>query len=50
MPGSCKFMLTPATHAEILSQLCDAFWGQHAHLFLPLSNLSLPMHATLGQI
>ena len=50
MPGSRKYVFTPATRAEILSELYDAFWAQYAHLFLPLSNSSLPMHATLGQV
>ena len=50
MPGSRKYVFTPATRAEILSELYDAFWGPYAHLFLPLSNSSLPMHATLGQV
>ncbi|KAF9235714.1 hypothetical protein BU15DRAFT_51032 [Melanogaster broomeanus] len=50
MPGSRKYVFTPATRAEILSELYDAFWGPYAHLFLPLSNSSLPMHATLSQV
>ncbi|KAI6020986.1 hypothetical protein BKA83DRAFT_4293656 [Pisolithus microcarpus] len=50
MPGSRKYVFTPATRAEILSELYDAFWGPYAHMFLPLSNSSLPMHATLGQV
>ncbi|KAL4064755.1 hypothetical protein V8B97DRAFT_1875789 [Scleroderma yunnanense] len=50
MPGSRKYVFTPATRAEILSELYDAFWAQYAHMFLPLSNSSLPMHATLSQV
>jgi E3 ubiquitin-protein ligase UBR1 len=50
MPGSRKYVFTPATRAEILSELYDAFWGQYAHLFLPNSNSSLPMHALLSEI
>ncbi|KAI9456773.1 hypothetical protein HD554DRAFT_2177929 [Boletus coccyginus] len=50
IPGSHKYIFMPATCAEILSELYNAFWGPYAHLFLPLSNSSLPMHATLGQI
>ncbi|KAH9920331.1 uncharacterized protein B0H18DRAFT_1086433 [Fomitopsis serialis] len=50
MPGSRKYVFTPATRAEILSELYDAFWGPHAHLFLPSSLSSLPPHATLSEV
>jgi len=50
MPGSRKYVFTPATRAEILSELYDAFWGPYAHLFLPNSNSSLPFHATLSEV
>ncbi|GBE78568.1 hypothetical protein SCP_0114570 [Sparassis crispa] len=50
MPGSRKYVFTPATRAEILSELYDAFWGPYAHLFLPNSNSSLPLHATLSEV
>lgn len=50
MPGSRKYVFTPATRAEILSELYDAFWGSYAHLFLPNSNSSLQMHATLSEV
>ncbi|RDB27292.1 E3 ubiquitin-protein ligase ubr1 [Hypsizygus marmoreus] len=50
MPGSRKYVFTPATRAEILSELYVAFWGPYAHLFLPNSNSSLPLHATLSEV
>ncbi|KAH8101404.1 hypothetical protein BXZ70DRAFT_906545 [Cristinia sonorae] len=50
MPGSRKYVFTPATRAEILSELYDAFWGNYAHLFLPNSNSSLPLHSTLSEV
>ncbi|KAG5643045.1 hypothetical protein DXG03_001623 [Asterophora parasitica] len=50
MPGSRKYVFTPATRAEILSELYVAFWGPYAHLFLPNSNSSLPLHKTLSQV
>ncbi|KZT09063.1 uncharacterized protein LAESUDRAFT_723368 [Laetiporus sulphureus 93-53] len=50
MPGSRKYVFTPATRAEILSELYDAFWGPYAHLFLPNSNSSLPLHAMLSEV
>ena len=50
MPGSRKFVFTPATRAEILSELYDSFWGSYAHMFLPNSNSSLPLHATLSEV
>ncbi|KAI9059537.1 hypothetical protein FKP32DRAFT_1596096 [Trametes sanguinea] len=50
MPGSRKYNFTAATRAEILAELYDAFWGPYAHLFLPNSNSSLPLHATLSEV
>ncbi|THH12848.1 hypothetical protein EW146_g7310 [Bondarzewia mesenterica] len=50
MPGSRKYVFTAATRAEILSELYDAFWGPYAYLFLPNSNSSLPLHATLSEV
>ncbi|TFY79159.1 hypothetical protein EWM64_g4852 [Hericium alpestre] len=50
MPGSRKYVFTPATRAEILSELYDSFWSSYAHLFLPNSNSSLPLHATLSEV
>lgn len=50
LPGARKYVFTPATRAEILSELYDAFWGPYAHLFLPNSNSSLPLHKTLSEV
>ena len=50
MPSSRKYTFSLATRAEVLSELYDAFWGPYSHLFLPLSNSSLPMHATLSNV
>ncbi|THU98837.1 hypothetical protein K435DRAFT_837946 [Dendrothele bispora CBS 962.96] len=50
MPGSRKYVFTPATRAEILSELYDAFWGPYSHLFLPSPNSSLPLHALLSEV
>ncbi|KAF9259157.1 hypothetical protein L218DRAFT_981591 [Marasmius fiardii PR-910] len=50
MPSQRKYNFTAETRAEILSELYDAFWGSYAHLFLPNSNSSLPMHATLSGV
>ena len=50
MPGSRKYNFTSATRAEILAELYDVFWGSYAHLFLPNSNSSLPLHATLSEV
>ena len=49
MPGSRKYVFTPATRAEILSELYDAFWGPYAHLFLPNSSTNLPWNTTLSE-
>ncbi|KAH9927415.1 uncharacterized protein BXZ73DRAFT_90700 [Epithele typhae] len=50
LPTSRKYTFTAATRAEILAELYDAFWGSYAHLFLPNSNSSLPLHATLSEV
>lgn len=50
MPGSRKYVFTPATRAEILTELYDSFWGSNSHFFLPNSNSSLPLHALLSQV
>lgn len=50
MPGSRKYVFTPATRAEILSELYDSFWGPHANQFLPNSNTTLPSHLLLSQV
>jgi E3 ubiquitin-protein ligase UBR1 len=50
MPSTRKYAFTPTTRAEILSELYDAFWGSYSHLFLPNSNSSLPLHATLADV
>ena len=50
MPSTRKYVFTPSTRAEILSELYDAFWGPYSHLFIPNSNSSLPLHATLADV
>jgi hypothetical protein len=50
MPGSRKYVFTPATRAEIISELYDSFWGSYSHLFLPPSQAGLPPHATLSDV
>ncbi|KAF8627096.1 hypothetical protein AX15_004547 [Amanita polypyramis BW_CC] len=49
MPGSRKYVFTPATRAEILSELYEAFWGQHVGLFLPGSTPAFLPNHTLHQ-
>jgi E3 ubiquitin-protein ligase UBR1 len=50
MPVTRKYAFTPSTRAEVLSELYDALWGPYSHLFLPNSNSSLPLHATLADV
>jgi len=49
LPGSRKYVFTPATRAEILSELYDAFCVNHPTLFLPASSSTLPSNQTLHQ-
>jgi hypothetical protein len=49
MPGSRKYMFTPSTRAEILTELYDAFWGPYSYLFLPQSYATLQPNETLGE-
>lgn len=41
LPGSKKYIFTPDTRQEILSELYETFWGNHGSFFLP-SAISLP--------
>ncbi|TFK47973.1 hypothetical protein OE88DRAFT_1704965 [Heliocybe sulcata] len=50
MPAGRKYVFTATARAEILSELYTAFWGNYSHLFLPNSNSSLPLHATLSDV
>ncbi|KAM6497717.1 hypothetical protein JOM56_005665 [Amanita muscaria] len=49
MPGSRKYVFTHSTRAEILTELYDAFWGQHSNAFLP-PNTNLPPNSTLNDL
>jgi E3 ubiquitin-protein ligase UBR1 len=35
LPRTCKHGFAPGTRAQMLAALYDAFWGNHAGLFLP---------------
>ncbi|KAI0078524.1 hypothetical protein K474DRAFT_1619295 [Panus rudis PR-1116 ss-1] len=48
MPGSRKYVFTPATRTEILSELYESFWGPYYHLFLPSGTTSLSANTTLS--
>ncbi|KAJ8518930.1 hypothetical protein ONZ45_g4061 [Pleurotus djamor] len=50
MPGSRKYVFTPATRSEILSVLYEAFWGQHAYMFLPPKQQSMIAHMLLSEV
>ena len=50
MPGTRKYTFNQMARAEILTELYNAFWGTHSHLFLPSQNPNLPMHALLGDV
>ncbi|KIY73143.1 hypothetical protein CYLTODRAFT_387655 [Cylindrobasidium torrendii FP15055 ss-10] len=48
LPNTRGATFTAATRADVLSELYDAFWGHHMHLFLP--SPSLPRQAMLSDI
>ncbi|TFK38761.1 hypothetical protein BDQ12DRAFT_99504 [Crucibulum laeve] len=48
MPGSRKYVFTPAARAEILSKLYASFMGPYAHLFLPPLASQVPPHTFLS--
>ena len=50
MPGSRKYVFTPATRTEIISELYEAFWGSHAGLFVPNPVVDLPLQSTLHEV
>lgn len=49
MPGSRKYVFTPAARAEIISKLYAAFMGPHSHLFLPGGVPQVPAHMLLSE-
>lgn len=48
MPGSRKYVFTPAARAEILAKLYSSFMGNHPHLFLGGSG-KLPQYMLLSE-
>lgn len=50
MPGSRKYVFTPATRTEIISELYDSFWGSHVDLFVTNTTVNLPLHSTLHEV
>lgn len=49
MPGSRKYVFTPAARAEILTKLYAAFMGPYPHLFLPTTINQVPAHKVLSE-
>jgi E3 ubiquitin-protein ligase UBR1 len=50
MPNSRKSQFNSTTRATIITELYDAFWGAHAHLFLPSPNaLGSPLNCLLSE-
>ena len=50
LPGSKKYIFTPATRCEILSELYETFWGPHGNFFLPNAISYLPVQALLSEV
>uniref|UniRef100_A0A8H8CS44 E3 ubiquitin-protein ligase n=1 Tax=Psilocybe cubensis TaxID=181762 RepID=A0A8H8CS44_PSICU len=49
MPGSRKYVFTPAARAEIISKLYIAFMGTYPNLFLPSGVSQVPPHTLLSE-
>ena len=49
MPGSRKYVFTPAARAEIISKLYTAFMGQYPHFFLPSGVSQVPAQSLLSE-
>ncbi|KAF4623369.1 hypothetical protein D9613_001400 [Agrocybe pediades] len=49
MPGSRKYVFTPAARAEILNKLYISFMGQHPNLFLPAGVSQVPSGVLLSE-
>ena len=49
MPGSRKYVFTPAARAEILKKLYMPFMGSYPQLFLPSGVTQVPQHALLSE-
>lgn len=50
LPGSKKYIFTPGTRAEILSELYETFWGQNASYFLPNAVQGVPVQLLLSEV
>ncbi len=51
MPNSRKSQFNSAARSTILTELYDAFWGSHAHLFLPsAAALGSPLQNLLSEV
>ncbi|KAF8992917.1 hypothetical protein BDQ17DRAFT_1432049 [Cyathus striatus] len=52
MPGSRKYIFTPATRAEVLSKLYATFFGTpaHAQYFLPAGTQQVPANQLLSEV
>ncbi|KAF8653558.1 hypothetical protein AX16_003895 [Volvariella volvacea WC 439] len=48
MPHNRKYLFAEATRADMLSEMYEAFWGQHPQMFLPNTISGLPLHALLS--
>lgn len=50
LPGSKKYIFTPGTRSEILSELYETFWGPHGSYFLPNAISYIPVQLLLSEI
>ena len=50
LPGSKKYIFTPGTRSEILSELYETFWGNHGSYFLPTAISYLPVQMLLSEV
>ncbi|THH04445.1 hypothetical protein EW145_g5517 [Phellinidium pouzarii] len=50
LPGSKKYIFTPGTRSEILSELYETFWGPNGNSFLPNAISYLPVQLLLSEV
>jgi E3 ubiquitin-protein ligase UBR1 len=50
MPGSRKYVFTPATRTEIITELYESFWGVHSDFFVLNPSINLPLNSTLHEL
>lgn len=50
LPGAKKYVFSPSVKSDILTELYDTFWGQHATLLMPHGVTKMPPGILLSDL